>query len=193
MHFTNTPLPFHPIAFDRVKLEIHKNSFIFVKHNVTKMNNRLIQFLAAENISQAQFADTIGVARASVSHIVAGRNKPGFDFIQSTAEHYPNLNIEWLIAGRGRMYKNVSGREAPVTAADAGESAAGQEEEAVILFPEDRPRETAPDTAGATAGAGKSQPESAKPAENLSQQPDTQRKIKHILVLYDDGTYSILQ
>ena len=68
------------------------------------MNKRLQQFLSAENISQAQFAESIGVARASISHILAGRNKPGFDFLESMARHYPNLNLEWLITGRGRMY-----------------------------------------------------------------------------------------
>ena len=68
------------------------------------MNKRLLQFLSAENISQAQFADTIDVARASVSHIIAGRNKPGFDFIESMALHYPSLNLEWLITGKGKMY-----------------------------------------------------------------------------------------
>lgn len=71
------------------------------------MNNRLLRFLEAENISQAQFADTIGVARASVSHIISGRNKPGFDFLVSTARHYPSLNIEWLLTGAGRMYKTT--------------------------------------------------------------------------------------
>ena len=70
------------------------------------MNFRLQQFLAAENISQAQFADQIGVARASVSHIIAGRNKPGFDFIQNMSRAYPDLNLEWLINGKGRMYKD---------------------------------------------------------------------------------------
>ena len=69
------------------------------------MNFRLQQFLAAENITQAQFADEIGVARASVSHIIAGRNKPGFDFIQNMSRRYPDLNLEWLIQGKGRMYK----------------------------------------------------------------------------------------
>ena len=71
------------------------------------MNRRLEQFLAAENISQSQFADTIGVARASVSHILAGRNKPGFDFIESMSRHFPSLNIEWLILGTGKMYKSA--------------------------------------------------------------------------------------
>ena len=69
------------------------------------MNYRLQQFLSAENLSQAQFADIIGVARASVSHIIAGRNKPGFDFIYSMTANFPNLNVEWLVTGRGKMYK----------------------------------------------------------------------------------------
>lgn len=72
------------------------------------MNNRLVQFLAAENISQSQFADTIEVARASVSHIIAGRNKPGWDFLNSMLKHYPNLNIEWLLNGTGKMYKTTA-------------------------------------------------------------------------------------
>lgn len=70
------------------------------------MNQRLLQFLKAENVTQSQFADNIGVARASVSHILAGRNKPGFDFLENMALHYPNLNISWLITGKGRMYSN---------------------------------------------------------------------------------------
>lgn len=71
------------------------------------MNTRLQQFLAAENISQAQFAETIGVARASVSHILSGRNKPGFDFLESMVRHYPSLNFEWLLTGQGKMYNNA--------------------------------------------------------------------------------------
>lgn len=71
------------------------------------MNERLQQFLAAENINQAQFADSIGVARASVSHILAGRNKPGYDFIMNMMKRYPELNVEWLLSGKGKMYKNV--------------------------------------------------------------------------------------
>jgi len=69
------------------------------------MNTRLQQFLNAENLSQSQFADTIGVARASISHIMSGRNKPGFDFILSMAKCFPALNIDWLITGKGKMYK----------------------------------------------------------------------------------------
>ena len=72
------------------------------------MNKRLQQFLNAENISQSQLADTLDVARAGVSHIIAGRNRPGFDFLESMALHYPQLSMEWLLTGKGKMYKENS-------------------------------------------------------------------------------------
>ncbi|MCQ2153191.1 MAG: helix-turn-helix domain-containing protein [Bacteroidales bacterium] len=72
------------------------------------MNERLQQFLSAENISQSQLAERIGVARASISHILSGRNRPGFDFMDSMARNFPALNLDWLITGRGRMYKTLS-------------------------------------------------------------------------------------
>ena len=78
----------------------------FVKRIVRKMNRRLLQFLQAENLTQTQFADTLSVARGSVSHILSGRNKPGYDFLESLLLHYPSLNLEWLLTGRGRMYKD---------------------------------------------------------------------------------------
>lgn len=72
------------------------------------MDKRLQQFLAAENISQAQLADTLGVARAGISHILSGRNKPGFDFLEGIALHFPQISMDWLLTGKGRMYKEVS-------------------------------------------------------------------------------------
>ena len=71
------------------------------------MDKRVQQFLDAENISQAQLADTLGVARAGISHILSGRNKPGFDFLEAMALHYPQISMDWLLTGKGRMYKDA--------------------------------------------------------------------------------------
>ena len=95
------------------------------------MNQRLQQFLSAENISQSQFADNIGVARASVSHILAGRNRPGFEFIENMARHYPSLNLEWLITGKGRMYKDPSSSIPSTSVQEARGENSG------MLFPND--------------------------------------------------------
>ena len=75
------------------------------------MNRRLLQFLQAQNITQTQFADTLSVARGSVSHILAGRNKSGYDFLESLLLHYPSLNMEWLLTGKGKMYKDPAVEE----------------------------------------------------------------------------------
>lgn len=75
------------------------------------MNKRLEQFLAAENITQAAFADKINVSRASVAHILSERNKPGYDFFAGLIRNYPSLNIEWLVTGKGKMYKFDDSRQ----------------------------------------------------------------------------------
>ena len=85
------------------------------------MNNRLQRFLDAENITQSQLAERLGVAKASISHILAGRNKPGFDFIQSMAQNYPDLNLDWLIAGKGKMYKSQNSPQAPQLSEEQGQ------------------------------------------------------------------------
>lgn len=87
------------------------------------MNRRLLQFLQAENITQTQLADTLSVARGSVSNILAGRNKPGYDFLESLILHYPNLNLEWLLSGKGKMYHDASEASTPSV-----ESAPAQDE-----------------------------------------------------------------
>ncbi len=86
---------------------------IFVTQDVRTMNRRLLQFLQAENLTQTQFADTLSVARGSVSHILSGRNKPGYDFLESLLLHYPNLNLEWLLTGKGKMYHDSREESAP--------------------------------------------------------------------------------
>ena len=94
----------------------YKNKMtIFVTIIVRKMNRRLLQFLQAENLTQTQFADTLSVARASVSHILSGRNKPGYDFLESLLLHYPSLNLDWLLTGRGRMYRENKQKESSET------------------------------------------------------------------------------
>ena len=68
------------------------------------MHNRLKQFLAAENVTQAQFASTIQIGKANISHVLSGRNKPGYDFIKAIMLGYPHLNMNWLMLGTGKMY-----------------------------------------------------------------------------------------
>jgi len=71
------------------------------------MRERILEFLRAENKSSAQFADEIGVQPSGISHILSGRNNPSLDFIMKMLEKYRFLSTEWLLFGRGTMYKDT--------------------------------------------------------------------------------------
>lgn len=148
------------------------------------MNTRLQQFLNAENISQAQLADTLEVARAGVSHILAGRNKPSYDFITSLMLRFPKLNIEWLMFGKGKMYKDLP--SAPIR------------KESNLLFDEvelqdDEPEASAqeaviPDVTVSEAANIVSIADIKNSAQQV-QSVVKQRNVKKILILFDDGSY----
>ena len=138
------------------------------------MNNRLKQFLAAENITQAQFADNINVVRASVSHVLSGRNNPSYEFIRSIMIKYPDLNIEWLMFGKGKMYRNSPASELPLQT-DVQQNPGDDSD---VLFPDfdETPQE----------------PEEI--INPIQDEPKTQvvvnqRKVSKIIVLFDDGSY----
>lgn len=144
------------------------------------MNERLQKFLDAENISQAFFAETVGVTRASVSHILSGRNKPGYEFINSMMIHYPRLNIEWMLSGKGKMYKDMASEKDFRNNDNIGQMQS--------LFPETTDNMTPgsdnnSDIHQSFQNIGISETsQSAKTTEN-------KRRIERIVIFYDDNTF----
>lgn len=142
------------------------------------MNTRLKQFLAAENITQAQFADSINVVRASVSHVLSGRNNPSFDFIKAMMNKYPRLNIEWLMFGKGKMYK-----EQPPASRQIEEDRLFPSEEPDTLF-------SVPDS----VHEPEEYPAIASSNELIDlndtvQHSVIQRKVIKVIIMFDDGTF----
>jgi transcriptional regulator with XRE-family HTH domain len=70
------------------------------------MKERILEFLRNENKSSAQLAEEIGVQASGISHILSGRNNPSLDFILKMLEKYRFLSTDWLLFGRGSMYKD---------------------------------------------------------------------------------------
>ncbi|MBQ7812317.1 MAG: helix-turn-helix domain-containing protein [Bacteroidales bacterium] len=169
------------------------------------MNTRLKQFLAAENITQSQFADKIEVVRASVSHVLSGRNNPSYEFIKAIMAKYPALNMEWLMFGKGRMYKD-SGSETTLPAQPVQIQAHPQDD---LLFNDlyadmenDIPETQESDSVSPAPVQNPNPPHSPseptvpitllKDLVENSQQAVKQRKVSKILVLFDDGSFQEL-
>ncbi|MGD0757067.1 MAG: helix-turn-helix transcriptional regulator [Bacteroidales bacterium] len=71
------------------------------------MKERLLEFLKNENKSSAQLAEEIGVQASGISHILSGRNNPSLDFVLKMLEKYQFLSTDWLLFGKGSMYKET--------------------------------------------------------------------------------------
>jgi len=70
------------------------------------MKDRIILLIKAMNQTAAQFADEIGVQKSSISHIISGRNNASLDFIQKILFRYPEVNMDWLMFGKGQIFKS---------------------------------------------------------------------------------------
>ena len=66
----------------------------------TKRLQKVIDFYG-ENAST--FAEKIGVQRSSISHILSGRNKPSLDFVLKVLSSFPDVELYWLLNGKGNF------------------------------------------------------------------------------------------
>ena len=71
------------------------------------MIERINLLLKAKNITARQFAEEIGIQPSGMSHIMSGRNNPSLDFVMKVVRRWPEVNINWLMLGKGEMYASV--------------------------------------------------------------------------------------
>jgi transcriptional regulator with XRE-family HTH domain len=69
--------------------------------NILDFTNRLKKILNYHQLTASLFADKIGVQRSSISHILSGRNKPSLDFILKVTNTFTDVDIYWLLNGKG--------------------------------------------------------------------------------------------
>lgn len=69
--------------------------------NSKEFGNRIQKIMDHYGISASSFADTMGVGRSSISHILSGRNKPSLDFVMKIIDAYPEVELYWLLNGVG--------------------------------------------------------------------------------------------
>ena len=152
-------------------------------------------------LTPSQFADKVGVQRASISHIISGRNKPSLDVMLKIYEAFPGLDMKWLMTGAGEL-PSASVSQSPVT----GNS----------LFPDilqntlhDSPVQNAVPAVSAQVNPHRYEPVASKvqsqPKPSVERQPRRGntprvplqqtvgvRKIREIRIFYTDGTYETL-
>ena len=74
--------------------------------NIDDFIKRLEIILDYYNLSASAFADKINVQRSSLSHLLSGRNKPSLDFIIKVIEVFPEVDLYWILNGKGNFPKS---------------------------------------------------------------------------------------
>ncbi len=86
--------------------------YICESFKVNRMKDRIKLIMDRENLTPARFADRLQINRAVISHILTGRNNPSLDVVTRILSEMDYINPEWLLNGKGTIYKAGVGAEA---------------------------------------------------------------------------------
>ena len=141
----------------------------------------MLDLMKNEGLKPSQLAELLEINPAGISHILAGRNKPGFDLLQKILRRFPRLNPDWLLLDSEKMYRDES------SSLSSAPSAAQTAPLGNDLF-----QQTSTDNSPSGETRRKA------PAENETGNPAAQipaslfahtANVKRIVVLYDDQTF----
>ena len=134
--------------------------------NTEKFASRLNKILEYYDISAAAFADKIEVGRSSISHILSGRNKPSLDFVMKVVTNFPEVELYWLLNGKGKFPADSTPQEEKKS----------------------QPQETS--TPSSSEGSTKNDVQ-----PSVSQIPSSKsgKEIQKIVIFYKDGSFEAFQ
>lgn len=144
------------------------------------IKDRFKMIMDREKLTAGAFAESIGVAQATISHILGPRNKyPSTEVILRLHQRYTDINLEWLLTGEGSMSNNSN--------------SAGSSEFDYPLFAEnpenltDEPSEMENRKEIALETVQNTPKEIVKQEIIYKERPP--RKITEIRIFFDDNTY----
>ena len=135
------------------------------KCKMTNISQRIQTIMNHYKLNAGDFANRLGVQKSSISHLVSGRNKPSFLFINKLATALPDVDITWFVTGKGNMLRSIEKANSDMSTV--------QSEDVEYIRKKDYGVQTA----------------KKKSDSLLSKEPD----VKQIVIFYTDDTFKILK
>lgn len=143
------------------------------------MKDRIIALMKNMGMSQKVFAAEICISEGALSSIFSGRTKPTLNTVNNIHERFPEVNMGWLIDGKGEMYNSVPSdsnkQDASVSDFSGGVPAGGIPVQSGFPMQQNGLSQVAPPM-----------PFSVEDGKKLDK---PMRRIAEIRVFYDDGTF----
>ena len=125
-------------------------------------------------LTASLFAEKINVQRSSISHLLSGRNKPSLDFILKVIENFPEVELLWLLNGKGSFPKGEMGSNEKLNV-----SSEEKTEQEIDLFSQE--------TSVSKINTEISSITPKYQSEDKSEYTDS--TIERIVIFYSDGTF----
>lgn len=78
------------------------------------MKDRLQQVINYYGLSVSKFSTEIGISKSTIHKILTSNTSIQSNNLQKLAEKFPDINLHWLITGRGQMlFSDYSDRKIP--------------------------------------------------------------------------------
>lgn len=58
------------------------------------------------SMNKKEFAEKIGIQQSTLGYILEGRDTPSLNVIEKICMTYTEINVGWLLFGRGEMIEN---------------------------------------------------------------------------------------
>ena len=193
-----------------------KPNYYICNHNkiaVMEISERIAKIIASEGLTASAFADKIGIQRSNISHIMNGRSGPSLDLLQKILNSFPHYNTDWLVMGKGEIYRqpvqttifDILGDDGgPVvpqpdlTAQNAAETASNDIQNASVSANPSMPQhpqlfETEPVVDNKQPSAAKTEQDApaADLTSVLAHAAQHQAEVKQVVVLYTDNTFIV--
>lgn len=144
--------------------------------------------IQAKKLSASQFADTLGIPRSSISHILSGRNKPSLDVVQKILIAFPEIPAEELLDDKRDLSIVAS-----VPKVAAATSITPSLFDAVIPSAPESPKNSLAEQTIVQSNLRRpreSSPKAVVPAVAPATTAHLAKKIERVLIFYTDGTFT---
>lgn len=76
---------------------------------------RLKTFAESRGLTQYRMAKDMGISQPTITRYFQGIGEPAGGILAKIAEAYPDLNIRWLLTGKGEMLEKGAAMEVSVS------------------------------------------------------------------------------
>ena len=146
--------------------------------NIDDFIKRLETILDYYNLSASAFADKINVQRSSLSHLLSGRNKPSLDFIIKVIEVFPEVDLYWILNGKGNFPKSENVAQTIL-----------EEEKNTSSLSLAETANSKPDLFSTVEKVITSTLSESNPVESIKTENNSQEEIERIVVFFKNGTF----